>query len=479
MTYKILKSTDWTGFLNKIDEFFDGIKGKKIAICGIGNNNVPVALQFASHGAVVTACDRRWREELGDTARVLESAGISLCLGESYLDSLCEVGADMILRTPGMQPFLPQFDAPRSMGIEITSDMDIFFRLCPAPIVAVTGSDGKTTTSTVIAGMLEEAGYNVHLGGNIGRSLLPEIDSIDEKDRVVVELSSFQLIDMKHSPHIAVVTNVSPNHLDWHTDMEEYIVAKKNIIAYQNENDRAVLNADNDTTLVFAQETAARVFWFSHEIRPEIGPFIENGAIYFAEKDEETFIINTADIALPGVHNIENYMAAFAAVWGSVSPAIMEGFAKEFAGVAHRCEFVRETNGVKWYNDSIGSSPSRTIAGLKAFEQKVILIAGGYDKNIPYDPLGVVAADTVSHAVLLGATADKIEQSIKKYSGDSMSVTSVPVTKFKTLDDAVKFAEGIAKNGDVVLFSPASASFDMYKNFEERGNHFKALVNAL
>ena len=456
--------------MTKAREFFDQICGKRVAICGIGKNNLPVVLQFLDAGAVVFACDRRSEAELGETADTLRSAGAQLQLGETYLDHL---DVDLILRTPGMKPYLPQFEEARRRGITVTSEMELFFELCEAPIYAVTGSDGKTTTTTIVAGLLDAAGVRTFVGGNIGRALLPYVHEITAQDAAVVELSSFQLTNMTQSPHVAIVTNVAPNHLDWHTDMQEYIDAKRNLIAHQSKADRAVLNMDNETTLAFAADCVAPVSLFSRRVKVDGGCWLDKqNNIIYSEGGVDTVVMNVVDIRIPGVHNIENYMAAIAAVWGVTPPDAIRSFARAFGGVAHRCELVRTRREVRWYNDSIGSSPSRTIAGLNAFTQKVILIAGGYDKHIPYDPLGPVAADTVKHAILLGATAEAIETAIRAYS-------DLPITRVSNMEEAVNVAAEIAGKGDIVFMSPASASFDMYKNFEERGNHFRDLVLSL
>ncbi len=456
--------------MTKARKFLSSLYGKKVAICGIGRNNLPVVHQFLKEGAVVICCDRRTEEELGDTAKDLLKAGASLQLGESYLDNL---DVDLILRTPGMKPYLPPFEKARRNGITVTSEMELFFELCEAPIYAVTGSDGKTTTTTIIAGLLDAAGIKTFVGGNIGRALLPFVEDIQAEDAAVVELSSFQLTNMTQSPHVAVVTNVAPNHLDWHTDMQEYIDAKKNLVAHQQPADRAILNADNALTATFASDCVGDVWTFSRRTPVEQGCWLrEDGVIMMAENGQSTPVLSKDDIRIPGVHNIENYMAAINAVWGRVSGEDIIRFAKAFGGVEHRSELVRERRGVRWYNDSIGSSPSRTIAGLVAFDKPVILIAGGYDKKIPYEPLGPVAAKTVKVAILMGATANAIEQSIRAHS-------DVPIYRVNNMNEAVAKADELATAGDIVFMSPASASFDMYANFEVRGNHFKELVNAL
>lgn len=456
--------------MTKAQLFFESICGKRVAICGIGTNNTPVVHQFLKAGASVLACDRRSEAELGETAADLRKAGAELCLGEDYLSHL---DVDLILRTPGMKPYLPEFVAARDRGITVTSEMELFFDLCEAPIYAVTGSDGKTTTTTIVAGLLDAAGIKTFVGGNIGRALLPYVHEIGPNDAAVVELSSFQLTGMTQSPHVAVVTNVAPNHLDWHTDMQEYIDAKLNLVSHQTSTDRAILNRDNAITNEYSASCPAPVWQFSRSQRVEKGCWLnDNNDIVFSENGIDTVVMNASDIKIPGVHNVENYMAAIAAVWGKVLPDQIRLFARAFGGVAHRCELVRERHDVRWYNDSIGSSPSRTIAGLKAFTQKVILIAGGYDKHIPYDPLGPVAADTVKAAILMGATASAIESVIRAHS-------DMPIYRVGGMEEAVATADAISGEGDIVFMSPASASFDMYKNFEIRGNHFRDLVNDL
>ena len=455
----------------KRKQFFEGLQGQKVAVCGIGHNNLSVIHQLLEKGALVTACDRRSREQLGDVADELETAGAVLCLGDAYLDTL---DAPLILRTPGMKPYLPPFEAARAAGKTVTSEMELFFDLCPAPIYAVTGSDGKTTTTTVIAGLLKSAGKTVHLGGNIGNPMLPIVEDVQASDTAVVELSSFQLTMMAQSPHVAVVTNVAPNHLDWHTDMQEYIDAKANLIAHQKAGDRAVLNADNEHTAAFAARCVGEVWWFSRRHPVERGAYLdENGVLCITDGTKTVPVLPAKEILIRGVHNIENYLAAFAATYGVVPIEVMAEFARTFGGVQHRCELVRVRDGVEWYNDSIGSSPSRTIAGLEAFDRKVILIAGGYDKHIPYDPLGPVAAKTVKHAILLGATAPAIRTVLER------DAAEVPITMVSSMEEAVKTASALATEGDIVFLSPASASFDMYRNFEERGDHFKSLVREL
>ncbi len=455
-------------------QFFDKLSGKKIAMCGIGISNTPLILSFLQKGARVFACDKRTREQIGELADRLENAGAELKLGEDYLENL-EV--DIIFRTPGMSFNLPELDKARKRGIPVTSEMEVFFDLCPATVFAITGSDGKTTTTTLISKMLEADGKRVFVGGNIGKPLLPEIENITANDFVVVELSSFQLISMRKSPDVAVVTNVAPNHLDIHKDMDEYVEAKKNVLLHQNAFSRTVLNRDNEITESFRQYVRGQSLGFSMERELHNGAWLDNnGFLHMAYRGIDVPIIDRKEIAVIGDHNVQNYLAAITAVWGYVSLESIKKVAREFMGVEHRIEFVREVNGVKYYNDSIASSPTRTIAGLKAFEQKVILIAGGYDKHIPFDPMMPYVVQKVKTLYLCGATADKIENTLREYKGYN---GEPEIIRVKDIDEAVVSANKTAKKGDIVTLSPACASFDAFPNFVARGNHFKELVNKL
>ena len=455
-------------------QFFEQIKGKKIAMCGIGVSNTPLIMDFLKKGAKVYACDRRSREMLGDIANTLENAGAVLRLGDDYLSNL-EV--DIIFRTPGMNFNLPELESARKKGIAVTSEMEVFFDLCPATIFAVTGSDGKTTTTTLIAKMLEAEGKRVFVGGNIGKPLLPEIENITKDDFVVVELSSFQLISMRKSPDIAVVTNVAPNHLDVHKDMDEYVEAKKNVILHQNAFSRTVLNNDNEITKSFKPFVRGQSLSFSMETPLKNGAWLdENGVIHMSYRGIDAPIMSRQEIAILGDHNVENYLTAITAVWGYVGADSIRKVAREFKGVEHRIEFVKEVNGVKYYNDSIASSPTRTIACLKAFEQKIWVIAGGYDKHIPYEPMVPYVLQKVEKLLLCGATAEKIKKAVlsdKNYNG------TPEILEFSDIAEAVAYAHQNAKSGDVVALSPASASFDKFPNFVARGNYFKELVNKL
>lgn len=452
--------------------YMDTLKGKRIAVIGIGVSNQPLLKLLLAAGMDVTACDKKERAALGALGDDLEKMGCKLRLGPDYLEGLNQ---DVIFRTPGLHPrFLEE---ARARGSVITSEMEVFFDVCPCPILAVTGSDGKTTTTTIIANLLKAAGHTVHLGGNIGHPLLAEADAIRPTDWAVVELSSFQLLTMSKSPHIAVLTNLAPNHLDVHTDMDEYVDAKANLLRYQTASDRAVCNWDNEITRRLSAETAGTVKYFtraSDEI-PSCGCCLKENAIWYRQEGEERPVLPLTDILLPGTHNVENYMAAVCAVQGLAPDETIRAFARNFGGVEHRIELVRERGGVRWYNDSIASSPSRTIAGLRSFGSRVILIAGGKDKGTSYAPLGPVVNDHVKLLILCGATEAVIREAVltaENYRGmEILTAADYP--------EAVRLADERSGEGDVVLLSPASTSFDRFRNFEERGRVFKDLVNAL
>ncbi len=453
--------------MTAFDQYFTSLRGKRIAVLGLGVSNRPLMELLLEYGCDVTGCDRTPREKMDEEVLAMESRGAKLSLGENYLE---DVQADIVFRTPGMHPGNPMLEVLRSRGAQITSEMEVFFALCPCKLIAVTGSDGKTTTTTLISEMLKAAGYTVWLGGNIGTPLLPVQRQMKATDIAVVELSSFQLMDMTHSPQVAVVTNLAPNHLDMHKDMAEYVEAKKNIFNFQRECDLLVLNADNAITDGFTGNGITEKF--SRQGK-EAACRMEDGVIY--RKGEP--VLEVKDILIPGVHNVENYMAAILAVQGLVSDAVIRQVAQEFGGVEHRIELVRLKDGVRFYNDSIASSPSRTIAGLRSFPEKVLLIAGGYDKHIPYDVLGPEICAHVKKLFVNGATAHLIRAAVEacpEYDPEALEI--VDCGDFET---AVRTAADRAESGDVVLMSPASAAFDQFKNFMVRGAFFKKLVKEL
>ncbi len=457
-----------------IQKYYESFANKQVVFCGIGVSHQPLIEKFATYGAKVIACDKRTKEQLGDLYDKYIQMGIALQLGEGYMDHL---QGDLIFRTPGIHYNHPSLVKAREQGIPVTSEMEEFFKLCPAPIFAVTGSDGKTTTTSIICELLKTTGKTVHLGGNIGTPLLPVVETISEDDYVVVELSSFQLMSMKKGPAVSVVTNVAPNHLDVHKDMEEYIEAKTNIFRYQDGNSKTVLNFENDITRNFSSLVNGKVSYFSHLQSVEKGCYCKDHQIFAVDDGQDNFVIDCSDIKLPGAHNIQNYMAAIAAVWSMVSVENIQKVAKEFGGVEHRIEFVRELGGVRWYNDSIATSPTRAIAGLNSFEQKQIIIAGGYDKHIPFDPFALKAIEKIKILILTGDTADAIEECVKKQEG--YSTETIEIIRTQSMEEAVQVAYQKARPGDIVSLSPACASFDRYPNFAVRGRHYKQLVQEL
>lgn len=456
-----------------LQNYLDSIRNKSVAVIGIGVSNTPLIELLAREKIDVTACDKRDRDALGEMAYHLEKMGVKLQLGENYLEGLHQ---DIIFRTPGLRPDVPQLLKAVEQGSTLTSEMEVFFQVCPCPIIAVTGSDGKTTTTTIIAELLKAAGSTVYVGGNIGHPLLCEAGEMKASDYVVLELSSFQLMTMQCSPHIAVITNLAPNHLDMHHGMEEYVASKENIFRHQKKGDIAIFNLDNDITREQGARAVDTSLYFSRKAEPENGVFLRDDAIMIRRNGHEREIMHTGDIKIPGVHNVENYMAAIAAVDGLVPDSVILKFAREFGGVEHRIELVRTYHGVRFYNDSIASSPSRTIAGLRSFKEKVILIAGGYDKHIPFDVLGPEVVEHVKLMVLCGATADKIRAAVEQAPGYEIGKPEIlDVTPFQA---AVEMARDMAEEGDVVTLSPACAAFDQFKNFMERGKTFKAIVNS-
>lgn len=456
--------------MNKLDEFKYNVAGKNITVIGIGISNLPLIKYLVSLGANVTACDRRSAEDLGENYTELENLGVKFNLGDGYLNNL---SGDMIFKTPGMRYDVPELLKAKENGSIVTSEMEVFFEVCPSHIIAVTGSDGKTTTTTLIHKMMTDAGYKTWLGGNIGNPLLTDTEKMKENDWVILELSSFQLHTMRKSPEIAVITNISPNHLDMHKDYKEYIDAKKNIMLYQNEGDTLIVNADNQVTADIGKSANGAVKYFSRNDMADVyldGNIIKRGIVE---------ILNIKDIKIPGMHNVENYMAAIAAVSGLVSKDVIVNVAKTFGGVEHRIELVRTLDGVKYYNSSIDSSPNRTINTLRVFPNKVIIIAGGKDKGIPYDEIGPALAEHVKVLILIGATSDKIQEALDAEINKTGNGKDIEVIRATSYEDAVNTARSKAHDGDVVLLSPASTSFDMFRNFEERGNLFKKIVNEL
>lgn len=452
-------------------EFKKFINGKNVAVVGIGVSNIPLINFLVKLGANVTGFDMKSEEALGEVAVDFKKKGVKLELGEKYLEKL--TGYEVIFKTPSMRIDCEALVRAKKEGAYITSEMEEFVRYCKGKIYAITGSDGKTTTTTIISKLLEAEGYKTWVGGNIGTPLFSNIEEIDENHMVVLELSSFQLMTMNLPVDVAVVTNLAPNHLDMHKDMQEYIDAKKNIFLYQSNDSVLVLNRENDITYGFESEAKAEIREFSSKRVLENGAYFNEGVLYL----DGNIVFKKDDIVIKGMHNVENYLAAFTATKDDVEIKTMKKVAESFAGVEHRCELVRELDGVKYYNDSIASSPTRTLAGLFAFERKVILIAGGYDKHIPFEPLAEEGYPFIKELILLGDTKDLIKEAFDKLTLNKN--INIPIVMVDSLEEAVNKAKEIAQSGDIVTLSPACASFDMFPNFAVRGNKFKEIVNSL
>ncbi|MFA5154723.1 MAG: UDP-N-acetylmuramoyl-L-alanine--D-glutamate ligase [Clostridia bacterium] len=467
--------TNQTDFLNH-NEYIEYLKSKRVAIVGLGIGNIDLFRFLSQKGVNVTGFDKS--DDFKDLKKDLaDYPNSSLISGYDYLDKL--IGYDVIFKTQSMRRDIPQFAEAVRNGAVLTSEMWEFIKYCKAKIIAVTGSSGKTTTTTLIGEFLKEQGYKVWVGGNIGTPLFHRLDEINVNDYVVLELASCQLqMFGEKSPDISVITNITPNHLDFHDDYDEYIYCKSIIFKYQKKNDIVILNQDNDITKALIETAPSETYTFSRINRYDgknsfKGAYLDDNAIYVNIDGKINRILDIKDIKIPGKHNIENYMAAILATYSLVDTATMLHVAKTFNGVEHRVEYVRTVNGVRFYNDSIGTTPSRTVASLQSFDQKVILIAGGYDKHIPYDIMGPLINEKVKGLVLLGQTKEKIKDAYKAHSCNAI------LNEAETLEDAVYKAFNMADEGDIVIMSPASASFDMFKNFEVKGNLYKQIVNSL
>ena len=454
-----------------LNEYIESIREKRICVIGAGVSNRPFIRLLLLSGCSVTVCDMKEHSQLSQDDLDLIGLGAHYRLGKDYLEDL---RYDLIFRTPGLMPFDRHLEEARRNGSEITSEMEVFFRLCPCRTVAVTGSDGKTTTTTIIAELLRREGYTVHLGGNIGKPLLCELPFMKPEDFAVTELSSFQLHSMDCSPDVALITNISPNHLDKHRDYQDYIDAKKNIFLRQKEDACLVLNADNELCCGFEKEAPVRSVFFSVKGPVKNGYYLQNGVVFRAEDGLLEKVLDASAIAIPGIHNVANYLAAFCATDAFIGQETRAYVAESFHGVEHRLEIVRRLHGVTYINDSIGTSPTRTIAGLRALDRKPMIILGGYDKHLDFTELGNEVCLRAKAAFITGATADKILTAVT--SSPFYHAEDLPVVLDRDFFSCVQKAFDSAEEGDIVLLSPACAAFDSFQNFEERGRTFKKMV---
>ena len=470
-----------------LEAFKQFLAGKRVAVIGAGISNRPLIRWLFPLNRDVTVFDRM---DSGDSRLIaiqdsLSLQGISLDwhTGESYLDKL--TGFDLIFRTPKMKPDLPELIRERQRGAVITSEIALFTELCPAPIYAVTGSDGKTTTTSLIGLMLEEGGHRVFTGGNIGTPLLDQIETIGPTDRVVLELSSFQLMDMLPVIQGAVITNIIPNHLDFHTDFGEYVEAKKNIFRAQGILDRLVLNARDPVSSAFQNEAKGELAWFNiKEAGRAVTAWREKGQLWIrTSPHSQEVLVNEEEVLLPGSFNLENILAAAVVTAGDIPLDAVRRVARSFRGVEHRIEWIRELDGVRWYNSSVDSSPDRTKKTLEAFRDRnedLVLITGGQDKNSNYTGLGRAIAETTGRIILCGQNAGLILESIKQECGSvNLVFEDLQILHADDYEEAVRIAREMAMPGDAVLLSPAGTSYDRFQDFDERGRHFKELVRKL
>lgn len=465
--------------------FFDRFKDKRVILLGAGVSNMPLAKMLAQSGAFLEIRDKKSEVELGEKADELKALGASLVLGEDYLKGMA---GDYLFRSPGFRPDMPEIASAIKSGTKLVSEMELFIENAPCSVVGITGSDGKSTTTTLVSLILEaeKKPRNVFLGGNIGEPLLHRVDDMKDCDVAVAELSSFQLMTINSPVKVAAIKNITPNHLNWHTGMDEYIYAKSKIL---EKTGCAILNYDDENTRKLGESCQSPVIWFSRNDIPADflkdyagGVYIKDGVItyYRSETCLEEKVIPVEDILLPGGHNAENYATAIAAVIaleGKVPSDAIESVAKTFGGVRHRLELCRVYNGIKFYNSSIDSSPTRTAAAISALTCPIRIICGGYDKNIPYEPLSdaLIDCENIKTVVLTGATAGKIKKALTEHPGfENSGIELIEKDDFK---EAVISAKESADEGDAVLLSPASASFDRFSNFEERGNFFKQIVS--
>jgi len=472
------------------------LKGIRCAVLGLGISNLPLIDQLINEGAIITARDAKTREALGEVALRLEQRGVTVIAGADYMENMTE---QVIFRSPGIRPDVPQIADAVSRGAVLTSEMELFMARTPAPMFAITGSDGKTTTTNLTYLLLksqfekDHIARRAYIGGNVGKPLLPHVKEMTEDDIAVAELSSFQLYTMRRSPVRAVITNITPNHLNWHRDMDEYIEAKGNICLHDGI-EHVTLNADSEVTAGLARrimegtDLPMTLFSSTKHYYEDIYPTHRAGCtaifgrddgngemLYFSDGEYDMPILPVSHIRLPGRHNVENYMAAISLTRGFIDPETIDEVASTFPGVEHRLELVRVLNGISYYNSSIDSSPTRTAAALSALTVKPIVICGGYDKNIPFAPLADALCARAKAVVLTGATAQKIYKALQTC--PDFDRENLPVRIESDFDRAVNLAHDMAQTGDTVLLSPACASFDAFPNFEVRGNHFKELVN--
>lgn len=460
----------------KFQEFKNKMKGKKIAVLGLGVSNLPAIEYLNKLGAKIYAHDKI--EQLNrNHEKIRKLDHIQFYLGNEQLKDLDKM--DYILRSPGVKPFLPEIEEAVKKGVVLTSEIEWLLEYAPCKIIGITGSAGKTTITTLVTKILQDAGYKVWTGGNIGIPLFTKLDEMGKDDLIVLELSSFQLMTMKKSPHISVITNIYEDHLDYHQSFEEYITAKTNIFSHQKEGDICILNQDSSFLVQFEKmiqekKIPCKKIYFSEKKMKKDGAYLEDGYIYAQEKGKKTKIVDVEKLKIKGQKNYLNVCTAICVAKEFVKLEAIKQSLLNFKGVEHRMEYVTTKKGVAYYNDSISTTPGKAKAALSAFPKKIILIAGGSDKNLDYTAFGTQVIDASKCLILLGNTAEKIKEAV--IHSEKCNEEEIQICMVEDLKEAVNVAEGMSKEGDIVVLSPASASFDQFTNYKERGNLFKELV---
>lgn len=448
--------------------------GKRVVVLGFGRQGRALARWLPAQGASVVVSDLNSADALGDLSAYPH---VEFVLGQ-HPESLLD-GADLLCVSGGVPLELEVVQAALRRGISLVNDAQLFLERCPAPVIGITGSAGKTTTTTLVGDMLRQAGYKTWVGGNIGDVLLDVLADIQPDDRVVMELSSFQLEIMTVSPPVAAVLNITPNHLDRHGTMEAYTRAKAQIVVHQNADDVAVLGRDDAGSCQLADVVTGELAWFSRYEMVADGAFLAGQRLLVAGlasvDGAPRVVCERSDIRLRGEHNLLNTLAA-CAIAGVIGapPDAMAAAIRAFTGVAHRLEVVRTLNGVTWVNDSIATAPERVVAALRSFDEPLILLAGGKDKKLPWAEMIELALTKARHIIAFGHAGSLVVDTVRQVAGDTHAVTRV-----ETLAQAVALAHELARPGDVVLLSPGGTSYDAYRDFAERGAHFRQLVNGL
>lgn len=461
---------------NKLKEFEDYIRFRKVAIIGLGVSNLPLLDYFHEKKANVTVFDQKEIEKIPkDIMDKITKYSMGMSFGQNYLSKLQNF--NLIIRSPSILPTITELQKEQERGAIVTTEIELLMKMCPCKMIGITGSDGKTTTTTLISEIIKKSGKECYLGGNIGIPLFTKLSEIQPDDILVLELSSFQLMGMEVSPDIAVITNITPNHLNIHKDYEEYIEAKENIFKYQNKEGILILNYDNEITNKCSKKAIGNVIFFSSRTKLDNGYIVDGDTIKQCEDKLRKHLLNTEEITIRGKHNYENICTAIAATQGIVDLETILEVCKNFKGVEHRIEFVGEINGTKWYNDSASTTPTRTISALNSFNEEIVLIAGGADKNLDYTPIAKPILDKVKVLILMGQTAEKIFNKVKEE--EEKQGKNIKIYMCNSLNEAIILAKGNSSSGQVVMFSPASTSFDMFESMYDRGNKFKQEVNKL